>query len=480
MPRPHAGPLTTRRFDGQLAGERVIWIKRRSWLLLATTAWPMLVGIILVILLGMVGDTVVGAQMLQAIGVLLLLGYIIWWAAAIWWPWRFEHYILTDQRVVKMTGWYPNRQCEEIGQKSIAQVRVEYPNPLAALFQIGDVEVRPIGSPILLAGVSRPRDIADAILGMVEAHEKSAREKPPPQVANPRLQARLDQLAQPQPLPVPPPLRRRPSLAGFVQRKIPIRLIEDEVLLDLIYRHWFILLRNELPAIGLIAAGIVVGIMLGPIELGASLSLLALASGVLSGLIVGFLIYLNWADDVFILTTHRMIDIDRLFFILAEYSNDAPYTRVQNVQVEQSVLGYVLGYGSIVVETSGRKHPIKMRDIPHAFAVMDRIFEQIHLIRERESVTAINKQKKENHHWLATMLNDLLVSVPDLRGLSLLEAIATAQQAGLRLVVEAERPVLNVPASQVLDQTPLAGSSTLTNSEVRVSVSGQGVPPRPF
>ncbi|HEX6817424.1 MAG TPA: PASTA domain-containing protein, partial [Ktedonobacterales bacterium] len=50
-----------------------------------------------------------------------------------------------------------------------------------------------------------------------------------------------------------------------------------------------------------------------------------------------------------------------------------------------------------------------------------------------------------------------------------------AQQAGLRLMVESQRPHANAPASQVLEQAPLAGTTVVVDSEVRVSVSGRGV-----
>jgi membrane protein YdbS with pleckstrin-like domain len=480
VPRPRsplAAQATSRHFDGQLPGEQVIWFKRRSLLSLLTTAWPLFVGIFLLGLLGLFAGASPVVPLLQLVGLVLLAGYAIWWLATACWNWYFAYYVLTDRRVVKTSG-YPNQRREEIGLKSIAQVRVEIHNPIAVVLGVGDVEVRPVGTPILLASVRYPRDVADSILDMAEAHEKS-KDDAPPQVAHPRLQAALDELAQPKPLPKAASLLR-PPLGSFLHRTIPLRLIDGEEVLDVVYRHWFILLRNELPAIGLLVAGIAARNALGVTGLGGPLPLLALVGGVLGGLVVGVLTYLNWADDVFILTTQRIVDVDRLFFILAEYSSDAPYARVQNVQVAKTLLGQVLGFGSIVVETSGRKHPVRMMDIPHAFRIMDHIFEQIHLIRERESVAAINKQKQENHRWMARVLNELVVTVPDVRGRSLLDAMAAVQQAGLRLVVETERPVLRVPAGQVLEQLPLAGSVALAGSEVRVSVSGSGVPVRPY
>src|SRR5579872_7072478 len=46
-----APPATQLHFDGQLAGESVIWIKRRSLLSLVTSAWPIFAGILALVLL---------------------------------------------------------------------------------------------------------------------------------------------------------------------------------------------------------------------------------------------------------------------------------------------------------------------------------------------------------------------------------------------------------------------------------------------
>jgi membrane protein YdbS with pleckstrin-like domain len=238
-----------------------------------------------------------------------------------------------------------------------------------------------------------------------------------------------------------------------------------------VYRHWCVLLRNELSAIGLIAGGLLVWGLLPLGQAAPGVRWLALAAGVVGGAVMAYFIFLNWADDVFILTTHRVIDIDRLFFVLAEYSNDAPYARVQNIRVEQTLLGKILGFGSIIVETSGRKFPITMRDIPNAFTVMDRIFAQMRLGQTRESLNALNKQKKENYLWFSTMLNELLIQVPELQGLTFADAIVLARRAGLRLIVEERQSLPEVLPNQVLYQSPQAGSSVFAHSDVRVILS---------
>jgi membrane protein YdbS with pleckstrin-like domain len=343
------------------------------------------------------------------------------------------------------------------------------------------VVVRPIGTELELSGLRYPRDLADTILAMQEdpkfglpaaAAPPAAR---PPSVKSKRIQAALDDLAQPAQMPVPPvPVVRAPFF-GFLHRKIPIRFIEGESVVEVVYRHWFVLLRNELIAIALILIGIVAGVLLSMAGAHGLTPFDVAALGILIGGVTGVLIYMNWADDVFLLTTHRVIDIDRLIFILAEYSNDAPYARIQQVRVRRNALGRFLGYGSIVVETSGRRSALQMENIPGAYHVMDRIFEQINLLREREAVAAINRQKQENLKWMATVLNDLVITVPDVRGRSVVAAAGEVRKAGLKLIVEAEHPSRTQAAGTVLAQVPDPGTSAVADAEVRVVLAGNPV-----
>jgi hypothetical protein len=120
-----------------------------------------------------------------------------------------------------------------------------------------------------------------------------------------------------------------------------------------------------------------------------------------------------------------------------------------------------------------------MSDIPHAFAVMDRIFFLLNQTKERDNINIVNKQKQENHRWIATVLDELLVPVPDVRGIPYLDALARAKAAGLKLVVDAERLARGRAAGVVLDQVPSPGVIELPGNEIRVILSGRGAPAVP-
>ncbi|MGH2516381.1 MAG: PASTA domain-containing protein, partial [Ktedonobacterales bacterium] len=115
-------------------------------------------------------------------------------------------------------------------------------------------------------------------------------------------------------------------------------------------------------------------------------------------------------------------------------------------------------------------------DVPHALRLMDHIFGLINALKDRESAMALNKQKKENYSWIATVLSEMLVAVPDVRGMPILTAMARARAAGMKLVVEVERPMRGSPPGTVLEQRPSPGTTDLPDNELRVTLSGRTVP----
>jgi hypothetical protein len=476
-----ARPRRQPRLPGRLPNERIVWVRHQSRLYLLASGAPLLLGTLGLLLLHLwLGDN---QGIVQLLATALLVILTIRWLLTDFWKWCFTYLILTNERVIKSSGSF-NRTTEELPLKSVAQVLVERSNPLVMALGIGDLQVRPIGSPIVILGMAHPRDLADSILAMQEnpqyglpptAAPAAGAASAAPKLQSKKLQDALEELAKPAPMPAPPPVSAR-TFATFLQRRIPIKFIEGEQVVQVVYRHWVILLKNELIALAIFIGGFVLGVVLLRGGFRGTLPDLLIIGGLTVGGLIGYLTYLNWADDVFVLTTHRVIDVDRLIFILSEYSNDAPYARIQNVSVARNWLGLMLGYGSIKVETSGRKNPVSMENIPHAGRVMDRIFAQINQLREREAVAALNRQKKENYTWLSTLFHEAIARVPDVRGLTLLDAAGAVRRAGLKMVVLAERHVPGTPSGLVLEQEPSADTSELAEGEVRVVLSGQPVP----
>jgi len=343
------------------------------------------------------------------------------------------------------------------------------------LFGLGDVLVHPVGSTLRLTAIRRPRDLADTILAAVEQVDKEpAAEDRRPAVSStmhPALRESLSQLAAPRAAPPLPEPRLPSRMSTLIHRKIPVHLIDGETVLEVIYRHWIVLVRNELVPLVLGGVAYAIGWFMHLVSPTAPEWRDVWIAGAVVASLVAIFVYLNWADDVFIVTSHRVIDIDRIAFIFAEYGNDAPFNRIQDLHVERNALGHLFDFGSIAVETAGRQFPVRMRDIPHAFAVNNRIFAQVQRVREQEATRALNEQRQEQHRWMATVLTQLVVRVPDVRGLPFVSATTKLRAAGFKSVVGREQQNTAAVAGTVLAQSPAAGTSALSHSEVRLDLA---------
>jgi uncharacterized membrane protein YdbT with pleckstrin-like domain len=234
------------------------------------------------------------------------------------------------------------------------------------------------------------------------------------------------------------------------------------------------LVLRELVALGLAILTVLVclGLHLLTTVSGTTIVLVALGGALLT-LVYTVLSYIDWADDVFILTTHRVMDIDRLFLMLAEYSRDIPLAQIQDVLVDQGFFGQLLGYGTIRVEIAGGRDPMHMRHITDPRGLMDRIFAQVEAKRRRDNNFEREKRRAEVHQIMGHVLDSMLLQVPDLSGLTVLAAAARARNAGLRFSVSGERTVPGIPSGMVLEQVPQPGSMALAEGRVQVVLSGQ-------
>src|SRR5262249_46633772 len=140
--------------------------------------------------------------------------------------------------------------------------------------------------------------------------------------------------------------------------------------------------------------------------------------------------------------------------------------------------GRVFGYGSITIETAGRSDDLFMSHIAEAAAVQDRVFQYISASAEHKEAIGRRRRRREAKLWMAELLNQLLVEVPQVRGRSLLDAAERLREAGLRMVIESERADSTVAPGTVLQQEPLGGSSALRGSEARIVLSRQPSPAR--
>ena len=114
-----------------------------------------------------------------------------------------------------------------------------------------------------------------------------------------------------------------------------------------------------------------------------------------------------------------------------------------------------------------------MDNIPSAFRVMDTIFAQINLQRERDAVAAVNKQRRRT---TSGACHSTLRSGGGRTGPARAVAVGgggAGAQGRAEAVVEAERVARGVASGTVLEQTPEPGTSAVADGEVRVVLRGR-------
>lgn len=187
-------------------------------------------------------------------------------------------------------------------------------------------------------------------------------------------------------LKVPPQLQQRLEAPEFKW------LREDELVIFSERRHWIYLLRRTtLPIFLLFILFPLVSVLLG---LGGPIAtVFAVLVGILLLAIVGWIVweYLNWRDDVFVLTTERIIHYERTWPV-RESMEEAPLGNLEDINVvRSSFLANTLGFGDIILQTAGETVEIDLTGVRQPMRLRELIFREIERNQARDIVTLRSK-----------------------------------------------------------------------------------------
>ncbi|HOG48588.1 MAG TPA: PH domain-containing protein, partial [Anaerolineae bacterium] len=148
-------------------------------------------------------------------------------------------------------------------------------------------------------------------------------------------------------------------------------------------RHWFVFAQDMvLPTLGLLALGTISFAMLRSLQT-------ACWGAVLGLLLVSYVLVLlwrlmDWRNDYFVVTTQRVVRRE-LVLLQHETRLEAPLNRVQNVTINRSAWGNILGFGDAVIETAAQAGVgrIVFDHLRDPEAAKDVIFKQIYRTQAR-------------------------------------------------------------------------------------------------
>ncbi len=197
-----------------------------------------------------------------------------------------------------------------------------------------------------------------------------------------------------------PTLQKQLSLPPLIKERLRVRLMpgqdKDEPWLLLRRRHWLVLARNLLlPTLILFA--LVIGVA-GLDGLNAIMRqpLLTLSTTTILGAIFLWF-FVDWHNDFYLVTTQRILHRE-LAILRFETRDEAPLTKIQNINIRRGLLGRLFDFGIMEIQTAGAKGASIILDyLPDPEGIKQVIFKQIAYLKSAQSHKEYEEIRQELH-----------------------------------------------------------------------------------
>jgi hypothetical protein len=345
--------------------------------------------------------------------------------------------------------------------------------------------------------VPHPREVKDAIQGVTDVVKaKKKPEDPIPVPQDPELASVLKKLAEGKPVPkladadenYPAPRNPdrvrgpRRTFGGILRIPSRVHYMSGEQTVRYIQRSQYVLLKRLLiPAFLII---VILPVAIVPPSVGFIPATIQAYWWLIMGLLFLallvslFLVYLNWLDDIYILTNRRIIDIERKFFFTVEARIAAEYKNIRDIKVQvPSVIQRFLDIGDVFVETPGNSPDIIFKNVDHPFLIQDEIYAIKNHKDKEDKIKKENDERKLLQTWFGTVISTLdstsrIHAAPDLKNMDLLSAMNSAQELGLEIEIAGNAiPTNDVAPGLVVEQSPPRGTLMEKGSKIEVRLS---------
>lgn len=358
-------------FPGQRSDENVLFVKRRHWFILLRWVVPPLLLLLAMLGAGLVIGIALELEPLAwALAILLLIalpvGLVVWRVL----DWENDHYILTDQRVIHIERvYFLFESRHEAALRKIQDVTFHMPSPLHNILDFGDVQVETAGTEgqIQFEAIPNPREIQIQVLQAAGLQRRGRRLNP----ETPEKSFNLWGLF-------------RAAGKFFARMLYPVYPRRGVVVWR---KHWFVLLKAAFaPAMAALLTG---SITLATLIAGVpgSVTIILATVFVLLVAVLAF-IFIDWHNDIYILTTDRVIDIEKRPFTM-EFRREANMGMIQDVSYEQpGFIAKALNFGNVRLETAGTLGEFTFDNVPGPSEVQNEITRRLeafraHMERER-------------------------------------------------------------------------------------------------
>lgn len=404
----NADRLNAPHFKWQAADESVIkLVREHAWALYRRMVIPV-VALIGLLVAGVVFGSVISVLTI----VFLVLGALVFVGigAYVFIDWHDDFYVVTNKRVVHIDQIPGIRQkLEEAPLSAIQEIQFARNSILAHVLDFGDLRVETFGGSVAMKDVPQPEKVKSLIFREIEKVRSRARAAARKAIHD-ELHRRVGQKQTSSAPPVAAAPSEAPSgttlvsfLGGALRYFFPrLREVAGD---SVIYRkHWVALLRkSKYPLTGLVFTMIATliwwnrGLLLGllPDSFWVAWLVLLLVFAAWS-----LWIFEDWRNDLYIVTSTRLIDIQRVPFLLQETRKESGLDKVQTMEVKiLTPWARLLRYGNVIIRVPGAVY--EFNDVQNPTAVQIEISKRVDQFKRRQAENEARGRRTELSDWFA-------------------------------------------------------------------------------
>ncbi|MBN1487375.1 MAG: cyclic nucleotide-binding domain-containing protein, partial [Anaerolineae bacterium] len=157
---------------------------------------------------------------------------------------------------------------------------------------------------------------------------------------------------------------------------------EDEWVVFAAKRHWAYLLRKTGPPLLLLIIFLPLLYLLADSEIPAK-GVFSVILGLYLMMLTGLIIYqyYNWKDDLFVMTTQRIVHIERMWPLKQSFE-ESTLNNIQDIyELRPNFAANVLNFGDLILQTAGETVQIDMLGVPAPDKLRELIFREIERYR---------------------------------------------------------------------------------------------------
>jgi len=341
--------------------------------------------------------------LILGLGLLVATGMCIWHYV----DWNNDHYVVTGKRVVfqeKVVLLYDSRQESPIEQVQSLSVDTTM---VGRIFHYGKLVIRSFTGTIEFDGITQPQDVMALIQEMQKRSQSSLRQAELRQIEE-ILKQRIGLVPPKPPPPKPPPApAQNPQIAKIQKFMADLFHLRYQMGDTIQYRtHWWILVKAIfLPSLILLAVmGLQIWILVRSVSrqmdsfpvLGAFLALCVVWLATAMWWLYN---YIDWHNDIYLITSEQVIDISRKP-LGNEQKKVAQIKNILNVEYKRlGIIGLLLNYGTVYIRIG--ESVFTFDDVFNPSDVQRELFNRMSLrtLKERQAQGETERQRMAE--WIA-------------------------------------------------------------------------------